>query len=98
MTRLQLAGQLAAGGYNGTCLSNTEIYAPTLTITIVGSGTVNSCNGQGLNYACAPASCQAVSFGTGDTVTLYPIRSNSTFNAWSSDYFSTNNPGGPFLN
>ena len=41
-----------------------------LTLAISGSGSVNSSNGSGLGYACNTATCSAVPFGSGDTVTL----------------------------
>ncbi|SJZ88046.1 The GLUG motif-containing protein [Trichlorobacter thiogenes] len=64
-----------------------------LTLGISGSGTVNSSNGSGLGYACNTATCSAVPFGSGDTVTLTATGSNSSFSSWSGDYVSISNPG-----
>ncbi len=69
-----------------------------LTLGISGSGTVNSSNGTGLGYACNTATCSAVPFGSGDTVTLTATGSNSSFSSWSGDYVSISNPGSITMN
>ena len=69
-----------------------------LTLGISGSGSVNSSNGSGLGYACNTATCSAVPFGSGDTVTLTATGSNSTFSSWSGDYVSISNPGSITMN
>ncbi|MDK9717611.1 MAG: hypothetical protein OEL57_06835 [Trichlorobacter sp.] len=69
-----------------------------LTLGISGSGTVNSSNGSGLSYACNTATCAAVPFGSGDTVTLTATGSNSSFSSWNGDYVSISNPGSVTMN
>ncbi|WP_139366735.1 GLUG motif-containing protein [Trichlorobacter thiogenes] len=69
-----------------------------LTLAISGNGTVNSSNGSGLGYACNTATCSAVPFGSGDTVTLTATGSNSSFSSWSGDYVSISNPGSITMN
>jgi len=75
-------------------LTNT---APTavLTVSISGSGTVTSNNQSFTNYACNKSGggvCDPVSFGYGDTVTLTPVGSNSSFTSWSGDISGSANP------
>jgi hypothetical protein len=66
-----------------------------LSVSNNGNGTVNSRNTIGTNYACNSDSCDPVTFGLGDTVTLTAIGSNSTFSKWSNDYIGDifSNPG-----
>jgi hypothetical protein len=66
-----------------------------LTVTISGSGSVNSYNTTGTNYACNKVSggiCDPMVFGYNDTVTLSATGSNSTFSGWSGACTGTTSP------
>lgn len=88
-----VAAQGTEGAVSNSRYTTMPVVLPSLTLTIVGSGSVHGISAQGQIYACGNGSCPTASFAYNDTVTLTATGSNSTFTAWSGDYSGSSNPG-----
>jgi uncharacterized repeat protein (TIGR01451 family) len=82
---------------NSATDTDTLISTATLTISIIGNGSVTSHNATGTNDTCSKTGggvCNPVVFGNGDTVTLSATKAwNSNFASWSGAYGGSVNPG-----
>jgi hypothetical protein len=87
------ASQGTEGSVSNSRYTLMPVVPPSLTLTIVGPGSVHGTSTMGQNYACGGGACPVTSFAYNDTVTLTAAGSNSTFSAWSGDYASSGNPG-----
>ncbi len=99
VTVMPLVGTTDPNPANNSAMDTDIIISTaTLTVTIVGNGSVNSQSAAGSNYACNGGTCQPVTFSVGDVVTLTATGSNSTFTVWDGDYISSSNPGSITMN